>query len=120
MACVKNARIYRHGDVALIPVALAGQIENQHRIKAVEKDKDGRHILAFGESSGHYHAVEGGSIVEASGGLVLEVPSEGATIKHLGYDGALEHEDVQLPGGKYVPVQQHEFDMEQGWSAALD
>lgn len=119
MSNVKHARIYRHGDVALIPVALAAKINLKHRIKAVEKDSEGRMILAFGESSGHYHAVEGASIVEASGGLVLEV-SEGATIKHLGYTGELEHTDIAVPPGSYVPVQQHEFDLENGWQAAMD
>lgn len=109
----------RQGDVYLVPERLAQQINERFRIRAVATDPDGRHILAYGEVSGHYHAINGASVVEASGGLVLDV-GEGAELTHLGYEGPREHDRIQVLPGRYVPVQQHEYDIVQGWRAVVD
>ena len=112
--------MYRHGDVYLIPAEQAKTINPQFRIQEVVEDKDGKHILAYGEASGHYHAVTGANIVAESGGLVLEIGEEGGVLQHLGYPGHKEHADISLPPGKYVPVQQHEYDIVQGWRQVVD
>lgn len=113
-------QLYRHGDVALIPVKYENEVASTHRIQSVRK-RAGRLVLAYGEGSGHFHAVEGMNAVQQSGGLVLEVPEgQTGTIKHLGYNGPREHEDIEVPAGLYIPVQQHEFDIIEGWQAALD
>jgi hypothetical protein len=114
--------LIRQGDVYMLPEALAQKlgIEDRNRITNQAKDAQGRDIMAYGEATGHYHAVEGANLLMESGGLIVDVPEGGATLKHLGYDGHREHYDIPLAPGRYIPIQQHEWDIVAGWRQVVD
>lgn len=98
-----NCKMYRQGDVlvravAKIPCA-ASPVENTDRI-----------VLAYGEVTGHAHAVLVDDARELklddAEGVVrrfLEVFERGATLKHE------EHAPIPLPPGLYEIVQQREY-----------
>lgn len=98
-----NIGMYRQGDVLVRAVAeipgSASPVENTDRI-----------VLAYGEVTGHAHAVLVDDAREFSlddaGGMVrrfLEVFERGATLKHE------EHAPIPLPPGLYEIVQQREY-----------
>jgi hypothetical protein len=95
--------MYRQGDVGITQVAAlpanAKPVENQGRI-----------VLAYGEVTGHAHALAVEDAQEFSfadaGGIVrrfLKVFDKGATVRHE------EHADIPLPPGFYEITQQREY-----------
>jgi hypothetical protein len=94
---------YRQGDVGITRVAAlpanATPVENTSRI-----------VLAYGEVTGHAHALAPGEAREftfaEAGGIVrrfLEVFDLGATVLHE------EHAPISLPPGFYEITQQREY-----------
>lgn len=90
---------YRQGDVYLIPVTSKGA-----DLRAVPRDA-GRVILAYGEVTGHAHAIlERDAVLwETPGGSrILAVESE-ADLVHD------EHDTIRLPAGLYEVRRQREW-----------
>src|SRR5262245_42367283 len=95
--------VYRQGDILLI--AISGLPE---RLVAVEP-ADGRIVLAYGEATGHAHAIgahraalfrEDGSL---PGGSMFLRLTEAAELRHE------EHAPIALPPGLYRVVRQREY-----------
>jgi len=117
--------MFRQGDVAIFPYELARQlfpfIDEKATVgpdamlpKPAPTDKDGNVILAYGETSGHMHAVmeaEPGTITKAiNWGQILEFEvSQETTIEHIGYKGPRDHNPISLPPGRWVSVGQREY-----------
>lgn len=86
------------------------------RVDSIPEHREGRRvspILALGESTGHAHVVEDGTVrsVEYEG---LFVESTGkARVVHP------EHETVELPEGTYRVIRQRQFG-DGGWSNVGD
>ena len=103
-------KLYRHGDVIIRE--LDATIPDT--AQSWRDPQDGRMILAYGEVTGHAHAVSGDADL-------LEIPSETVeqTItdieKYLlvGDKGAVvtheEHATITLPPGRYAIVRQREY-----------
>lgn len=98
-----QGQMFRQGDVLL------------RRVDAIpagvrpEKTDNGRVVLAYGEVTGHAHAIacteaKSFSMTDAAGAVrrFLDVAS-GATLKHE------EHSALPLPSGVYEIVQQREY-----------
>ena len=69
-----SPKIYQHGDVCLVEEQVP-VLEDRNRIEALERTPDGQLILALGEATGHAHilSAEGVTLVNSTGGLVLEI-----------------------------------------------
>jgi hypothetical protein len=113
--------MFRQGDVAIVRVG-----DLPPNITPRKRDR-GRVVLAYGEITGHAHAITDKAVVQfdapnateaarqllASVGLTVEIsehnqPSfldvpEGATIEHE------EHTAIALDPGKYVIIRQREY-----------
>lgn len=89
--------MYRQGDVLICPV-------KRIPAKAAEQKIEGPIVLAYGEVTGHSHALWGRARMfrEDGGGTFLAV-DEPATVKHE------EHAPVALPPGKYEVTIQREY-----------
>lgn len=86
----------RQGDVLLTPSTIPEDAQS------VPLD-EGRLILAYGEESGHAHAVKGeAELFEMNGRRYLNV-TEDATLVHE------EHGTINLPVGGYQVVRQRVF-----------
>lgn len=99
--------MYRQGDV------LIRRIDSLPAAAALEKNDNGRVVLAYGEVTGHAHAIaenEASSFSMASAAGVVQrflaVASGGATLRHE------EHSAIELPPGIYEIVQQREYSPE--------
>lgn len=99
--------IYRQGDVLIRTVAEIPSAAN-------DVTPEGRIVLAYGEVTGHAHALAKGSarefsLADASGAVrrFLSVVSESATVRHE------EHAPIPLPIGLYEIVQQREYTPEE-------
>lgn len=90
---------FRQGDVALIPVEKLPEGEG----KKVDRD-NGRLILAYGEVTGHAHAIvdDRASLVEKFGTTYLVAP-EKVEVRHD------EHATIDLPAGVYEVRHQREY-----------
>lgn len=83
-------RMFRQGDVLLV----ATTEEIPATAKRVERD-NGRVVLAYGEVTGHSHAIaDKGAVLFDAGaaGRFLRAPRGGATLYHE------EHSRIELPG----------------------
>lgn len=78
-----------------------------------------KRIIARGEYSDHCHVVTGDALIkEEKGNTYIEVGKEGAFLKHILESRWLqgeevwsdEHEEIQLPEGRYQYIAQEEFD----------
>lgn len=115
------ALIVRQGDVALIRVtSLPANLTERKR-------DQGRVVLAYGEVTGHAHAIVEKGVVQfdaenatdaarqllASVGLTVEVTEQSApSFIEVPQDAAVVHEEhgtIPLPAGKYVKLQQREY-----------
>ncbi|MBZ0185113.1 MAG: hypothetical protein K8F91_02600 [Candidatus Obscuribacterales bacterium] len=99
---------YRQGDVLLIPVedVPSGSIQ--------ESQADSRVILAYGEVTGHAHAIDATLAKTFQNGdkRYLEV-DKGAVLKHE------EHSPLLLAPGSYRVVVQREYEPA-GWRRVAD
>lgn len=91
-----STQTFRQGDVLLISRDIPAD-------RAAVPLDDGRLILAYGEVSGHAHAVEGNAeLFEMNGKRYLNV-TEAATLVHE------EHGTISLPVGGYEVIRQRTF-----------
>lgn len=95
--------MYRQGDVGITQVAAIPP-------NAIAVENTGRIVLAYGEVTGHAHAIaepEAREFTHAeAGGIVrrfLQVFDRGATVRHE------EHAPIPLPPGFYEITQQREY-----------
>lgn len=91
---------YRQGDVLLVKVDLDALPQG-----AVQQDVDGRIVLAYGEVTGHAHAIDAtlASMYQWKGDRLLEA-KVGARLVHE------EHNPIDLEPGYYRVVQQREYE----------
>lgn len=94
-------KLYRQGDV------LVQQVEKiPDGLQAVPRDK-GRVILAYGEVTGHAHAVEGD--VEFLAADLKELEERFLHVEREAQVVHEEHDTVTLPPGDYRVVRQREY-----------
>lgn len=102
--------MYRQGDILIIPISKLPE-----GLETVEKD-NGRHILAYGEVTGHAHAVEDSSKTEMFIDLkssdidemrdrFLKVTEETAVVHE-------EHGQIPLGPGLWRVIRQQEYSPE--------
>ena len=72
--------------------------------RSVARD-DGRIVLAYGEQTGHAHAIADADaeLIELETGERFLVTARGVSLRHE------EHEAVELPPGSYRVVRQREY-----------
>jgi hypothetical protein len=101
--------MFRQGDVLLVPVD-----EIPEGVKQVRRDR-GRVVLAYGEVTGHAHALEepDAELLVLEERRFLRVPS-GAELRHE------EHSTIEVVPGLYEVVIQREYDDEEEWRQVLD
>lgn len=102
----KGERMYRQGDVLLVPVADSEIPKKGHRVCRRRKAGEGV-ILAAGEATGHHHRVrEKGAREYVSGGQrYLFTGKAGGTVTHE------EHDPIELPANTvFKIVQQREYE----------
>ena len=97
--------MYRQGDVLIVPVE---SIPNS--VEPVDRD-NGRVILAYGEVTGHAHAVKD------KRATLFRDPKLAAIFMHVSGDEvvALEHDEhstIAIPPGNYQIVRQVEYSPE--------
>ena len=95
--------MFRQGDVLIRKVRTDAQFIANTR-KPVERD-NGRVVLAYGEVTGHAHAIHDPGVIAYSlsnGNLLLDVP-ETATLQHE------EHDSIHLDAGQYEVIRQREY-----------
>jgi hypothetical protein len=94
---MKNIKLYRQGDVLIMPVKNIPQ--NLKRTKRV--------TLALGEVTGHHHSISSGAVGFAEDETALadyfEITDESANLTHQ------EHDTITLPKGKYRKTIQVEY-----------
>ena len=100
-------KMYRQGDVLVRQVSAIPS-------DAVSVNNETRIVLAYGEVTGHAHAIVVDEAQEMTfseaGGVVrrfLKVFERGASLKHE------EHSTIPLPPGLYEIVQQREYSPEE-------
>ena len=88
---------YRQGDVLLVKVDALPD-------GAVAQEVDGRIVLAYGEVTGHAHAVglEGAMLYKSNGEDLLKVHKATALVHE-------EHSPIALDPGVYKVVRQREY-----------
>ena len=97
--------MFRQGDV-LIRRLDALPPDGRKRMK---RDDQGRIVLAYGEVTGHAHAIYDPGVVAWSLGdkMLLTVTDETALVKHE------EHLPIELPAGHYEVVRQRQWTVAQ-------
>jgi hypothetical protein len=93
-------KIFRQGDVLLMQVATLPPAAT----KTKNKEK-GRVVLAYGEVTGHAHAIDSKLATEYAwqGDRLIHVGKKGARVLHE------EHAPVVLEEGTYKVIQQREY-----------
>jgi hypothetical protein len=99
--------MFRQGDVLIRKIGdTIAPVESEYKrhAKLMERD-NGRVVLAYGEVTGHAHAIHDPGVIAYSlgnGNLLLDVP-ETATLQHE------EHDSIQLDAGQYEVIRQREY-----------
>lgn len=96
----------RQGDVLLIPEGHPCFTAPSGDLKPVPQALPGRHVLAFGEATGHHHSVvaTGTALLEApTGTRYLDVQEGGQSLTHQ------EHSPIPLEPTRYQVVRQQEW-----------
>lgn len=94
--------MYRQGDIALIPVdSIPGGLEKAKRDR-------GRIVLAYGEVTGHAHAIasRGAELLgtdELQDRFLRVLAEGGVALRHE------EHATITLPKGDYIVRRQREY-----------
>ncbi len=102
--------MFRQGDVLLRKVDRTPT--KRHRI--VPRD-GGRVVLAYGEETGHAHAIyDQVAKLFAGAGERLLTAEKPVTLRHE------EHDSIELPAGTYEVIQQREYDPGQGSRSVAD
>lgn len=99
----------RQGDVLLIPSTHSSFRQPIGKQKAVVSSVAGRHVLAYGEVTGHHHSVPAtaGSLTIDEGGVTYLTIEELTQVEHQ------EHADLVLEPGLYERRIQREWSDEQ-------
>jgi hypothetical protein len=98
--------VYRQGDVLLIPIeSIPVKLEQMGRF-------DGRVVLAYGEATGHAHAV-----ADEQATLFRQPDGEAAVFMRVLGDAPValvhaEHDTIMIPPGWYRVVRQREYSPE--------
>lgn len=97
---------YRQGDVLIVPVA-----KMPAKLEPVARD-NGRVVLAYGEATGHAHAIKN------ERAALFRDPNLAAVFMHVSGDApvALEHEEhgtILVPPGAYEIRRQREYSPEE-------
>lgn len=91
-------RQYRQGDVLLC------EVEVLPHDSIIQPEENGRVILAFGEATGHAHAIEQGlAHIYRKGRDEYLVAKSGAVLRHE------EHAPIKIVPGTYRIVRQREW-----------
>ena len=104
---MKQQALYRQGDVLFRRI---DSIPN-----APEKKKRENGVVAYGEATGHTHAVadlQAAEVLEIGEGLYVRVGESGVSIRHQ------EHGPIDLPAGDYAVTIQREYSPERNRSVA--
>ena len=88
-------RQFRQGDIFIIEVEELPK--NAKKIKS--------RVLAYGEATGHVHALGDGNVFDLDGVLFFHLTKE-TELKHQ------EHDPVKIPDGNYRVVRQKEYSPE--------
>lgn len=110
MNAVTHNQPGRQGDVVLVKVASVPK-----GYEDAPRDRIGRIVLAYGESSGHAHAIRnmgvcGFRIAGSEDVDYIEVGGSGATLAHELESGQMaEHQPLSLEPGAYRVVRQREY-----------
>jgi hypothetical protein len=99
----KNNLQFRQGDVFIEKIEALPSGLKKH------KKDNGRIILAYGEVTGHAHAIVDdvtASFIDSDGNLYLE-SKEDILVKHE------EHAEIKLPAGVYRITHQREYSPEE-------
>lgn len=94
--------MYRHGDVLINPIK-----EIPKKLKRVPRD-NGRVILAYGEVTGHAHAI----CAPEKSVTLFQHPDGGTYLRVVGAPAELTHEEhatITLPPGYYRIGHQREY-----------
>jgi hypothetical protein len=105
--------MYRQGDVLLVKISDAEETEVVSKLdltkEVVDNNDGGRIVLAYGEVTGHAHAIRRAhpdmKLFETGSGIaerILRLPIP-AALKHE------EHDQINLPAGTYKVVRQREY-----------
>lgn len=100
---MKNKSQFRQGDV------LIQRVENIDTTNPIQRDR-GRVVLAYGEVTGHAHAILDEGVTQyaiAQGLTALEIKTAVALLKHE------EHGTISLAPGQYRVVRQREYTPEE-------
>lgn len=91
--------MFRQGDVLIVPV-------NEIPKSAEPQNRDnGRHVLAYGEVTGHAHAIHeprARMFMDTGGGTYLDLPKPAKVVHE-------EHATIGLDAGKYRVIRQREY-----------
>ena len=108
--------MFRHGDVQIIPMAEKPEGE----LQAVQRD-NGRAILAYGEVTGHAHAIEEDNVflwktkgANDNDELFLEIRERPVCLRHE------EHKTITLKAGWYRRGIKRQYDENHGWNNVQD
>lgn len=109
-------KMFRQGDV------LIEEVDEIPKGSHTEIARDGgRVVLAYGEVTGHAHALTDDSVM-----LMSFKPERGTTpdrFLKVGRQSTLRHEEhgpIELPAGKYRITIQRQWDQAQGWRTVVD
>lgn len=100
---------YRHGDVGLVPASIPQEAKSSTR-----------KVLAYGEQTGHSHAIaaadlDGAEIFECEDRVFLRVTKEGGvSLVHQ------EHAEITVAPGSYEIRIAREYDEEQDFRRVTD
>jgi hypothetical protein len=85
--------MYRQGDVLIKPLSVLPE--------GIELQSSS--VLVYGESTGHAHRIEKGSVYKTkSGDMFLDVKRKTRIVHE-------EHKPIELPAGKYAVIRQREY-----------
>jgi hypothetical protein len=103
----------RHGDVIIYPISAEEAAQLKAKAKKVDRD-NGRLILAYGEVTGHAHAVTEPTamLFDLEDSKLLELPK----ISALSHE---EHNSLELPAGSYRIYQKRQY-KPNGWETVKD
>jgi len=97
-------QVYRQGDVLIMQARRSRKVE----LEEVPRD-NGNVVLAYGEVTGHSHAIsDPGAVLFNRRGM-----DEGIRFLELKNDATLAHEEhsaIQLPAGFYRVIRQREYE----------
>ncbi len=99
---------FRQGDVYLKQVEVLPELEDKHYFSTESKpeSEDKSIVLAYGESTGHKHAIYDGNAIlmrQKNSDKFYLIIVKTSELKHE------EHDPISLPVGNYEVVHQREY-----------